>query len=57
MSSRRRSRVGISSYVGLVRFYEEVEETVKINPYLLLFLAIVTPILTIILMKIFRPPI
>jgi len=49
VSSRRR-RVGpsISSYVGLIRFYEEVEEQVKINPYVMLIIALITPVLVLI---------
>ncbi len=49
MSSRRK-RVGpsISSYVGLIRFYEEVEEQVKINPYIMLIIAVITPIIVLV---------
>lgn len=55
MSSRRRRQgPSLASYVGLVRFYEELEEIVKINPYLIITLAIVTSI-TIILSRIFIP--
>ncbi|MEM0027716.1 MAG: preprotein translocase subunit Sec61beta [Ignisphaera sp.] len=58
MSSRRkRAGPGLASYVGLIRFYEEVEEQVKLNPYLILFLSIATPIIVIFLTKIFPPPI
>ena len=55
MSSRRR-RVGpsLSSYVGLIRFYEEVEEQVKINPYIMLVIAALTPII-VLLFDIFYP--
>jgi preprotein translocase subunit Sec61beta len=56
MSSSRRRRQGpsIASYVGLVRFYEELEEVIKINPYIIITLAIATSI-TIILLRIFTP--
>jgi len=55
MSSRkRRAGPGLSSYVGLVRFYEEVEEQVKLNPYLIISLAIATSVI-IILLRIFVP--
>lgn len=55
MSSRRR-RIGpsLSSYVGLIRFYEEVEEQVKINPYIMLVIAALTPII-VLLFDIFYP--
>jgi len=55
LSSRRR-RVGpsLSSYVGLIRFYEEVEEQVKINPYIMLVIAALTPII-VLLFDIFYP--
>ncbi|MCC6045484.1 MAG: preprotein translocase subunit Sec61beta [Ignisphaera sp.] len=56
-SRRRRTSPGLTSYVGLVRFYEEVEEQIKLNPYLILILSIATPLLAIILMKLFPPPI
>jgi len=48
--SSRRKRVGpsISSYVGLIRFYEEVEEQVKINPYIMLIIAVITPIIVLV---------
>ncbi|MEM0490568.1 MAG: preprotein translocase subunit Sec61beta [Ignisphaera sp.] len=39
-----RRAVGVSSYVGLVRFYEEVEEQIKIPPYVILLLAYITSI-------------
>ncbi len=55
MSSRRkRTGPGLSSYVGLVRFYEEVEEQVKLNPYLIISIAIATS-LTVILLRMFIP--
>jgi len=54
MSSRRRTGPGLSSYVGLVRFYEEVEEQVKLNPYLIISIAIATSII-VILLRIFVP--
>ncbi len=38
----------LSSYVGLIRFYEEVEEQVKINPYVMLIIAAITPIIVLI---------
>ncbi len=55
MSSRRR-RVGpsLASYIGLVRFYEEVEEQVKIGPYKMLVIAIATAV-TILLLNILIP--
>jgi len=55
LSSRRR-RIGpsLSSYVGLIRFYEEVEEQVKINPYIMLVIAALTPII-VLLFDIFYP--
>lgn len=55
-SRRRRTGPGLASYVGLIRFYEEVEEQVKLNPYLILFLAIATPVIVILLTKLFPPP-
>ncbi|ADM26909.1 Sec61beta [Ignisphaera aggregans DSM 17230] len=55
MSSRKkRTGPGLSSYVGLVRFYEEVEEQVKLNPYLIISIAIATSVI-VILLKIFVP--
>jgi|UniRef100_A0A7C4BD89 preprotein translocase subunit Sec61beta len=54
-SRRRRPGPGLASYVGLVRFYEEVEEQIKLNPYLILLLSIATPILAIVFMKLFPP--
>lgn len=56
-SRRRRTGPGLASYVGLIRFYEEVEEQVKLNPYLILFLSIATPIIAIVFAKFFPPPI
>uniref|UniRef100_A0A7J2U395 Preprotein translocase subunit Sec61beta n=1 Tax=Ignisphaera aggregans TaxID=334771 RepID=A0A7J2U395_9CREN len=56
-SRRRRVSPGLASYVGLVRFYEEVEEQLKLNPYLILLLSVATPILAIAFMKLFPPPI
>ncbi len=53
-SRRRRTGPGLSSYVGLIRFYEEVEEQVKLNPYLIISLAMATSII-IILLRIFVP--
>ncbi|HID80312.1 MAG TPA: preprotein translocase subunit Sec61beta [Ignisphaera sp.] len=43
-SRRRRTTPSIASYVGLIRFYEEVEEQIKIHPYLILLLSALTPI-------------
>ncbi|MDK6027817.1 preprotein translocase subunit Sec61beta [Ignisphaera sp. 4213-co] len=56
-SRRRRAGPGLASYVGLIRFYEEVEEQIKLNPYLILFIAIATSILAIALTKLFPPPV
>ncbi len=53
-SRRRRIGPGLSSYVGLIRFYEEVEEQIKLNPYLIISLAMATSII-IILLRIFVP--
>lgn len=50
MSSRRRRQgPSLASYVGLVRFYEELEGTLKLNPYLVIITAIATSIAMILL--------
>ncbi|MEM1541344.1 MAG: preprotein translocase subunit Sec61beta [Ignisphaera sp.] len=43
-SKKGRRAVGVSSYVGLVRFYEEVEEQIKIPPHIILLLAYITSV-------------
>lgn len=49
-TSRKSKRAaGISSYVGLVRFYEEVEEKIKIPPHIILLLAYITSAIVLIL--------
>ncbi|MCC6015493.1 MAG: preprotein translocase subunit Sec61beta [Desulfurococcaceae archaeon] len=52
---RRRQTPSITSYVGLIRFYEEVEEQVKIPPYLILLITYITA-LTILILRIFLKP-
>ncbi|MEM1679065.1 MAG: preprotein translocase subunit Sec61beta [Ignisphaera sp.] len=55
MSSRRRRQgPSLASYAGLVRFYEELESIVKLNPYLIILIAISTSII-IILSRILIP--
>lgn len=50
MSARKKRRSPtLSSAVGLVRFYEEVEEVIKIPPHIILLLAYLTSIIVIIL--------
>jgi len=44
----------LASYIGLVRFYEEVEEQVKIGPYKMLIIAILTAV-TVLLLNILIP--
>jgi len=46
-SRRRRTTPSIASYVGLIRFYEEVEEQLKLHPYLILLLSALTPIVVL----------
>ncbi len=49
MSSRTRRRRAptISSYIGLIRFYEEVEEQIKLHPYLILMITLLTSLIVI----------
>ncbi len=55
MSSRRRRQgPSLASYVGLVRFYEELEGIVKVNPYLIIVITVATSI-AIILFRILIP--
>ncbi len=52
MSSRRRRRKtgpGPFTAAGLVRFYEEVEEGVKIKPELVIFTAVALTVVVILL--------
>ncbi|MCS7111259.1 MAG: preprotein translocase subunit Sec61beta [Ignisphaera sp.] len=55
MSSRRRRQgPSLASYVGLVRFYEEMEGLLRLNPYLIVVIAVTTSII-IILSRIIIP--
>lgn len=51
MSSRRRRRTGPGPFTaaGLVRFYEEVEEGIKMRPELVVLTAIVLTVIVILL--------
>lgn len=50
MSSRKKRRgPSIASSVGLIRFYEEVEEKIKVPPNVILILAYLTAILVLVL--------
>lgn len=53
-SKRRRQAPSLASYVGLVRFYEELEGIVKLSPNIILVIAVATSI-TIILLRIMVP--
>lgn len=56
MSSRKKRQApSIASYVGLVRFYEEIEEQVKLPPHVILLLTYITAI-TVLLLRIFLKP-
>ncbi|MEM1645937.1 MAG: preprotein translocase subunit Sec61beta [Ignisphaera sp.] len=56
MSSRKkRQGPSIASYVGLVRFYEEVEEKIKIPPYVILLLTYVTVVIVLISRILIKP--
>ncbi len=49
MSARkRRTGPSLSSYIGLIRFYEEVEEQIKLNPYVILLIAALTTIIVLV---------
>ncbi len=48
MSARkRRITPSVASYIGLVRFYEEVEEQVKLHPYLILLISALTSVIVL----------
>ncbi len=51
MSSRRRRKTGPGPFTaaGLVRFYEEVEEGVKLKPEFVIFTAVAITVIVILL--------
>lgn len=51
MSSRRRRKTGPGPFTaaGLVRFYEEVEEGVKLKPEFVIFTAVAVTVIVILL--------
>ena len=53
-SRRRRTSPTVSSYVGLIRFYEEVEEQLRLHPYIILAIAYAT-VLIILLLRVLKP--
>jgi len=56
MSSRKKRQApSVASYVGLIRFYEEIEEQVKLPPYVILLITYATAI-TILVLRIFLKP-
>uniref|UniRef100_A0A7C2Z9U7 Preprotein translocase subunit SecG n=1 Tax=Ignisphaera aggregans TaxID=334771 RepID=A0A7C2Z9U7_9CREN len=58
MSSRKKQRgPSIASYVGLVRFYEETEEQIKLSPYTILLISYLTAIIVLLLRVFVKPPI
>jgi|ECHhosMinimDraft_1075155.scaffolds.fasta_scaffold01770_1 preprotein translocase subunit Sec61beta len=58
MSSRRRKRenVPVMSMAGLIRYYEDVKEKVKISPTLLIIISIALIAGVILASKIVPPP-
>lgn len=56
MSSRKkRQGPSIASYVGLVRFYEEIDEKIKIPPYVILLLTYLTAVIVLISRILIKP--
>jgi len=53
-SRRRRSSPAISSAVGLIRFYEETEPLIKLNPYVIILIAILTSLSVLALNIVFK---
>jgi len=53
-SRRRRSSPAISSAVGLIRFYEETEPLIKLNPYVIILITILTSLSVLALNIVFK---